>query len=60
MVDVNGMLVCREQGLFLWWDAFRLGGVANGVLGREVGERVRMGRGVRLEWEGGRGRGKGS
>ncbi|KAH7399922.1 hypothetical protein BKA64DRAFT_707606 [Cadophora sp. MPI-SDFR-AT-0126] len=51
MVDVNGMLVCKEQDLYLWWDAFTLGGVANRDIGREVAERVRMGRGLRLAWE---------
>ncbi|KAG4421335.1 hypothetical protein IFR04_005518 [Cadophora malorum] len=51
MVDVNGMLICKEQDLYLWWDAFTLGGVANGEIGKEVAERVRMGRGLRLAWE---------
>ncbi|KAK0104014.1 hypothetical protein ONS96_005119 [Cadophora gregata f. sp. sojae] len=51
MVDMNGMLVCKEQDLYLWWDAFTLGGVANEEIGREIAERVRMGRGLRLAWE---------
>ncbi|KAH7351159.1 hypothetical protein BKA65DRAFT_476491 [Rhexocercosporidium sp. MPI-PUGE-AT-0058] len=52
LIDVNGMLVCKEEGGYLWWDAFRLGGVGNLGLGREVAEVVRMGRGVRLAMEG--------
>ena len=50
LVDLNGMLVCKEPEEYLFWDAFNLGAVAKGMIGKEVGEMVRENKTLRTKW----------
>jgi len=51
-VDLNGLLVCKEPEDFLFWDAWGLGGVAKGEIGKEIAEMVLEGKSLRKSWEG--------
>ena len=46
-VESNGLLVCKEPDDYLFWDAFRLGGVANEMIGREVAAMIKDGNSMR-------------
>jgi len=50
LIDLNGMLVCKEPEEYLFWDAFNLGSVAKGMIGREVGEMVTENKTLRAKW----------
>ncbi len=51
LVDLSGMLVCKEPEDFLFWDAFNLGGVVKEMIGKEIGEMVKKNRTLRHQWE---------
>jgi hypothetical protein len=50
LIDLNGMLVCKEPEEYLFWDAFNLGAVAKGMIGKEVGELVKANKTLRAKW----------
>jgi hypothetical protein len=44
LVDVNGLLVCREPAEYLFYDSFNLGPVASEAIGKEIGAMIREGK----------------
>ncbi|KAK2625916.1 hypothetical protein QTJ16_005228 [Diplocarpon rosae] len=52
LTSEGGQLLCTKPEEFLWWNAFSLGPKGSRLLGKEVAETVRTGRGLRRAWEG--------
>jgi hypothetical protein len=50
LIDLNGMLVCKEPEEYLFWDSFNLGSVVKGMIGKEVGEMLRENKTLRHQW----------
>jgi hypothetical protein len=50
LVDLNGMLVCKEPEEYLFWDSFHLGAVVKEMIGKEIGEMVRGNKTLRNQW----------
>jgi hypothetical protein len=50
LVDLSGMLVCKEPEEYLFWDSFNLGAVMKGMIGKEVGEMFRANKTLRHQW----------
>jgi hypothetical protein len=52
LVDLSGMLVCKEPEEYLFWDWFNLGSVVKGMIGKGVGEMVKENKSLRQQWKG--------
>jgi hypothetical protein len=50
LVDLSGMLVCKEPEEYLFWDSFNMGAVVKGMIGAEVAEMVRENKTLRSSW----------
>ena len=50
LVDLSGMLVCKEPEEYLFWDSFNLGAIIKGMIGKEVGGMVRENKTLRHQW----------
>lgn len=47
----NGILVCSEPDMYMWWDAWSLGSKGNKMVGEAVGSLVREGKSLRYKME---------
>jgi len=52
LVDLKGMLICKEPEEYLFWDSFNLGSVVKRMIGKGVGEMVKENKSLRQQWKG--------
>lgn len=47
----NGMLVCKESEVFMWWDAWNLGSKGKKMVGQSISELLKEGNSLRAKME---------